>query len=54
MKPEDVALFDLDGTLCDYEFGMRLSMEKLRSPNEPPYAGVPHSDTPAYLKNRPI
>jgi len=32
---EDVALFDMDGTLCDYEQGLLDKLEELRSPYEP-------------------
>lgn len=39
MKPEDIILFDMDGTLCD-DLALRESMEKLQPPNEPPYIGV--------------
>lgn len=52
MKPEDIALFDMDGTLCDYDLALRKSMEELRSPFEPPYAGVPKDDDSAYLRAR--
>jgi FMN phosphatase YigB (HAD superfamily) len=33
---EKVALFDLDGTLADYEAKLRHDLEPLRSPGEPP------------------
>jgi hypothetical protein len=45
-------LFDLDGTLCDYDKAMKSDMQCLRAPNEPLYAGVPHDDAPQYLQNR--
>jgi len=51
-KLKPIALFDLDGTLCDYDASMRESMEKLRSPIEPPYDGVPRDDAPQYLRAR--
>lgn len=52
MKPEDIALFDMDGTLCDYEKGLREGLEKLRSPEEPLY-NLPVRDTfPQYIRNR--
>ena len=52
MKPENVVLFDMDGTLCDYETALKESMEKLRHPNEPSYYGPPKDDAPAYLRAR--
>lgn len=50
--PEKIALFDMDGTLCDYDSGLEQSMVKLQSPMEPSYSGVPREDAPAYLKAR--
>lgn len=52
MKPEDIALFDMDGTLCDYDSALKIAMERLQSPFEPPYNGVPKDDGQAYLKAR--
>ena len=52
MDIENIALYDMDGTLCDYDLALRNSMEKLRSLNEPPYSGKPEDDAPAYLKAR--
>lgn len=49
---ENIALFDMDGTLCDYEAGLEQSMALLQSPEEPHYSGVPRDDAPAYLKAR--
>jgi hypothetical protein len=51
-RSEPVALFDLDFTLCDYEGALNRDMKALQSPMEPPYAGVPHDNAPAYLRNR--
>lgn len=33
--PEPIALFDMDGTLVDYDGPMRRSLEALRAPSEP-------------------
>ena len=49
---EPVALFDIDGTLANYDLALKRDMEALRSPMELPYAGVPRDDAPAYLRNR--
>jgi len=35
MKSEKIALFDMDGTICDYVGSMKYELEKLRAPNEP-------------------
>lgn len=46
-----IALFDMDGTLCDYEAHIQKSLELLRSPNEPSIN--PHfSDNPKYIERR--
>ncbi|MBI2044704.1 hypothetical protein HYT23_01460 [Candidatus Pacearchaeota archaeon] len=39
-KIEDIALFDMDGTLCDYDSAMERDYNLLRNPNEQPYKGV--------------
>jgi hypothetical protein len=52
MRPEDIALYDMDGTLCDYDLALKKSMEELRFPGEPPYTGVPRDNAPAYLRAR--
>lgn len=47
-----VALFDMDGTLCDYDRGLFLAMESLRSPVEP-VCKLPILDSsPAHLRKR--
>jgi len=48
---EDIALFDLDGTLCDYDKGLLGKLEELRAPEEPQYLGNIR-DHPQHLKNR--
>jgi len=49
---EDIALFDMDGTLCDYEKGLIESLEKLRSPLEQPLKETLSFDLPDYLRAR--
>ncbi len=49
---ENIALFDMDGTLCDYDKGMRTELEKLRSPDEPIYNPPLRSSYPKYIHNR--
>lgn len=52
MKNEPVALFDLDGTLADYDKALKRDMIAQQSPTEPSYAGVPDDKAPGYLRNR--
>jgi len=49
---EDIALFDLDGTLCDYEKALKHSLEKLSSPEEQPIIFPIRDNSPVYLRNR--
>lgn len=51
MNPEPIALFDMDGTLCDYEKGLARSLKKLKSPHESPIK-PPFRDVPKYLMER--
>lgn len=46
-----VALFDLDGTLVDYETALIREMDRLRSPGEPPL-DLSVDPLPEYLENR--
>ena len=48
---EDVALFDMDGTLCDFEGSLLEKLEELRSPKEPKWDS-PIRDAPEYIKRR--
>lgn len=52
MTNENLALFDMDGTLCDYEKALQESLNALRSPGEPLSEGIPRDDAPAYLRAR--
>jgi len=51
-KPENIALFDMDGTLCDYDKSLFDSLEKLRSLNEPVYHPPIRENVPDYIKAR--
>src|SRR6056297_3590257 len=51
MKEDLIALFDMDGTLFDYEGSLKKEMEKLRSPEEKDFSLYDKSK-PEYLKNR--
>jgi len=48
----NVALFDLDGTLCDYDKGLLDSLNALRSPHEPVLTSIPRKREPLWLKVR--
>lgn len=52
-KPaEPIALFDMDGTLADFDASMRPRLAALRSPSEDPTAeAVEHEEVP-YMKER--
>jgi hypothetical protein len=49
---EKVALFDMDGTLCDYEAKLVQDLNALRSPDEPIVTCVPKVNAPEYLRAR--
>lgn len=49
---EKIALFDMDGTLCDYEKGLSERLEELRSPNEPVFLPPILDNAPEYIKTR--
>ena len=49
---EPIALFDMDGTLCDYEKGLSEALNNLRSPDEPEFYGHLRDDAPEYIKKR--
>jgi FMN phosphatase YigB (HAD superfamily) len=49
---ENIALFDMDGTLADYEGALRRDLKKLRSPTEPEITQVYGGDLPDWLEER--
>jgi hypothetical protein len=49
---ENVALFDMDGTLCDYKKSLLEKLEELRSPNESTYNSPVTDDSPLYIIKR--
>ena len=51
-KLENIALFDMDGTLCDYESGLSVELEKMRSPSESVFIPPIADDAPEYLRTR--
>lgn len=52
MELENIALFDMDGTLCDYETALTKSLEELRSPSEPKFTGPVRDNSPEYIRKR--
>jgi len=48
--PDNIALFDMDGTLCDYDSALHRELEKIRSPDELVYHSL-HGvkDVPDYI-----
>jgi 5'-nucleotidase len=51
-EQKNIALFDMDGTLCDYDLGLFEALEKLRAPNEEIYKPSMSRDFPDYMQNR--
>lgn len=49
-----VALIDLDGTLADYDAAMRLALDKLRSPTDPPLDPLGSEEGPSWLQERQL
>jgi 5'-nucleotidase len=49
---EKIALFDLDGTLCDYEKSLIGMLNAIISPHEGRFCAVPRDDAPQYLRTR--
>ncbi len=47
---EKIVLFDLDGTMCDWDLAIKTGMEALRSPEET--AIHEHENEPPYIKAR--
>lgn len=47
-----ICLFDLDGTLINYDECLRRDLEKLRSPNEPSTISWKRKQEPPYILNR--
>ena len=51
-RAEKIALFDMDGTLCDYEGSLKEHMLSLQAPEEEIFSEMEHENSPVYLKNR--
>ncbi|MGH9770966.1 MAG: hypothetical protein ACRD4Q_04610 [Candidatus Acidiferrales bacterium] len=51
LRTHRIALFDMDGTLADYDGQMRRDLKKIRTPGEPDYAPHDHN-APKYFGAR--
>ena len=51
IEKENIALFDMDGTLCDYDTSLRQELEQLRAPEEPILRGEIRN-APRHIQNR--
>jgi len=49
---DDIALIDLDGTLCNYDFAMQRDLDSLLSPREKRYVIGLHKKHPPYIVSR--
>lgn len=52
MVTENIALFDMDGTLCDYDKPLSERLERLKSPHEPICKMPLRDNAPDYIKER--
>ncbi len=50
MNIEGIALFDMDGTLCDYNTGLLKELEKIKSSYESPIVLLVKEDPNEYTK----
>ncbi len=50
--PNLIALFDMDGTLVDYDSALQRDLAQLAGPNEPPYEYGPGVKQPDYIRAR--
>lgn len=50
-KPEDIALFDMDGTLCDYTKAMKRDFELIKSKEDQEYIDF-QENIPQHIENR--
>ena len=51
-KDNPICLFDMDGTLCDYDGAMEKELIKLRSPGEPDEYGYEYNYSHSHLRAR--
>lgn len=51
MNSDLIALFDMDGTLFDFDLALKEGLDKIRSPGEPDVK-IHFNDNPDYVKNR--
>lgn len=52
MEIENIALFDMDGTLCDHDKILKEELEKIKSPSDETYDSLFGGGIPEYIQNR--
>ena len=52
-RPErPIALFDMDGTLADYDGRLQRDLDRIAGPNDPPFNVYSNDPTPEYITRR--
>ncbi|MBP7708401.1 hypothetical protein KA107_01850 [Candidatus Pacearchaeota archaeon] len=51
-EAENIALFDMDGTLCDHDLALFEELEKMRNPSEEKVISLHAGRLPDYIKRR--
>jgi hypothetical protein len=51
-KIEDIALFDMDGTICDFQGSLNKKFAELKSPGESDWDSHVTDDSPEYIRKR--
>lgn len=51
-ESENISLFDMDGTLCNYDFALIKDLKKLKAPCESPISLPITKKSPPYLQHR--
>jgi 5'-nucleotidase len=51
-RADDIGLFDMDGSLADFDGALRRDLERMRAPQEPPIGADLWDDTPPHLEER--
>lgn len=51
-RVDDIGLFDMDGSLADFDGALRRDLERMRAPQEPPPGADLWENTPPYMEER--
>ena len=54
MGTDDIALFDIDGTLADYDGALLSALNRIRSPYEPELNELDRDKEPEYIMKRMV